>query len=258
VPLNINQNQTSTIMKKSIFVLLFSSVLSLSFSQINVSNSGKVTIGATTDATEELEVQGDAVITGDVSAEGDLNVSGDVHYANSDYFYLPGIETHAMGYAEMTLRPTTNNYNYLGNSSHAFNSVFAYNCPIPSDIRQKENIKEIDNALSIIMQLTGVTYDLKKEYTYIDSIPYTAVQLNKLEKRRKNIYGFIAQDVEKILPTTVHYDDTTDTYAVDYVKVIPVLVSAIKEQQSIITNLSNQVDLLQQELINNELKKVQP
>lgn len=145
---------------------------------------------------------------------------------------------------ELSIYPDGNNYGTVGTFSQAFNSVFAYNYPIPSDIRQKENIKEIDNALSIIMQLTGVTYDLKKEYAYIDSIPYTAEQLNKLEKRRKNIYGFIAQDVEKILPTTVHYDDTTDTYAIDYVKVIPVLASAIKEQNSIIENLQAEISSL--------------
>jgi hypothetical protein len=37
--------------------------------------------------------------------------------------------------------------------------------------------------------------------------------------------------VEKVLPEVVHYDDSTDVYAISYSKIIPVLVEAMKEQQ---------------------------
>ena len=55
--------------------------------------------------------------------------------------------------------------------------------------------------------------------------------LEKLEKERKNEIGLIAQDVEKFLPEVVFYDDSTDIYGIDYTRIVPVLIEAIKEQQ---------------------------
>lgn len=69
------------------------------------------------------------------------------------------------------------------------------------------------------------------------------------ETERKNHLGFIAQDVIKILPEVVEYDDSADVYTMDYTKIIPVLVEAIKEQQTTIDNLQIEVQELKK---NNE------
>lgn len=53
-----------------------------------------------------------------------------------------------------------------------------------------------------------------------------------LRKKRKNHIGFIAQEVFQILPEVVHYDDSADIYTMDYSKMIPLLVEAVKEQQT--------------------------
>jgi hypothetical protein len=44
-------------------------------------------------------------------------------------------------------------------------------------------------------------------------------------------YGLIAQEVEKVFPEMVKPIDSNGYKGVDYVKLIPVLVEAIKEQQ---------------------------
>ena len=65
----------------------------------------------------------------------------------------------------------------------------------------------------------------------------------KDEKRDKNQLGFIAQDVEEVLPELVKEVETLGTEdeshkVVNYDGVIPVLVEAIKMQQKQIDRLS--------------------
>jgi len=54
----------------------------------------------------------------------------------------------------------------------------------------------------------------------------------KLGKTTKEI-GFIAQDLYKIIPEMVYKpkDETKELWAVDYSKLVPVLVKAIQEQE---------------------------
>jgi hypothetical protein len=97
-------------------------------------------------------------------------------------------------------------------------------------VRFKHNIFPIQNALQKVMQLQGVTFDWKKsefpDRTFSD---------------QKTI-GFIAQEVEKVLPEVVQTEKTTEGYkAVQYDKIVALLVEAIKEQQQ-------QIDVLKEEL----------
>jgi hypothetical protein len=85
--------------------------------------------------------------------------------------------------------------------------------------------------------MEGVKYDIKKEYAYNDSTVKDTYIRARLETQRKDKIGFIAQDVFKVLPEVVAYDEETDIYGIDYSKVVPVLVNAIKEQQAQIDSL---------------------
>jgi hypothetical protein len=53
----------------------------------------------------------------------------------------------------------------------------------------------------------------------------------------KNQIGFMAQELINIVPEAVKKDDSTGTYSVNYIMLIPILVEAIKEQQKLITEL---------------------
>lgn len=81
------------------------------------------------------------------------------------------------------------------------NQVFQF-----SDERLKTNIKPLDGALSTICALQGVWYDMGG----------------------KPSLGFIAQEVDKVIPEAV-CKTNPDAWAVDYSKIVPVLVEAIKE-----------------------------
>lgn len=77
-----------------------------------------------------------------------------------------------------------------------------------SDLRLKENVKDIKNALHVVEQLDG------KTFTFIKSGVSSS--------------GVIAQEIEKVLPDAVN--DRGDGYlSVNYNMIVPYLIEAIKE-----------------------------
>ena len=97
-----------------------------------------------------------------------------------------------------------------------------------SDKKFKTNIKPIESALEKVMQLEGKTYNWKKE----------AFKDNNFSGELQ--YGLIAQDVQKIIPSLVIASENGDL-AMNYVGLIPVLIQALKEQQSQIEALKSQI-----------------
>jgi len=82
-----------------------------------------------------------------------------------------------------------------------------------SDIRKKENIVKIDNALEKVSQIGGYTYNFKND--------------------TRKITGVIAQELEKVLPEAVYEIDDEDlggtSKAVRYGNIVGLLIEAIKE-----------------------------
>jgi hypothetical protein len=110
---------------------------------------------------------------------------------------------------------------YIKGTFTATGDVVAY-----SDIRVKENIKPLTSALSKVLELNGYFYnrtDLKDKSTKI---------------------GFIAQEVEKVVPELVTYDSLQDKYAVSYGNTTALLVEAIKEQQAQIESQKTEIEEL--------------
>jgi hypothetical protein len=96
-----------------------------------------------------------------------------------------------------------------------------------SDIRYKKDITPLTNALSNVMQLRGVNYFWKTKEFPEKQFPDT-----------KQI-GFIAQELEKVYPEVV-FTDKDGYKSVDYSRLTPILVEAIKEQQKIIQQLQEE------------------
>jgi hypothetical protein len=167
--------------------------------------------------------------------------SGKVFFYNGAYTGLI-IDNSGIGFGP-AIYPASYGVGCLGKSGNAFNYIWSIGGNISiSDKRQKENIRNITNALSIVSKLQGVKYDLKKEFSYNDTLIKDSKTKEKLEKGRKNNIGFLAQDVYKILPEVVVYDDSTDVYGIVYDRVVPILVEAIKEQQSQIDELTAKIN----------------
>jgi hypothetical protein len=114
---------------------------------------------------------------------------------------------------------------------------------LTSDRRKKVNISSVSNALEKVLQLDGKVFQVKNSEGEIQD------QLSKNGFR----YGFLAQDIEDVVPEAVkHYpseDDGTENYnnaySVDYASLVPLLTNAIKEQQAIIEALAARVGALE-------------
>jgi hypothetical protein len=93
-----------------------------------------------------------------------------------------------------------------------------------SDNRYKKNITPLANSLSNVLKIQGVNY-----FWRTDEFPANGFNDNKQ-------IGFIAQDVEKIYPEVI-LTDKNGYKSIDYSRLTPVLVEAIKEQQLLIDKL---------------------
>jgi len=91
----------------------------------------------------------------------------------------------------------------------------------PSDKRLKENIKPIDSALDKVIKLQGVTFDWKKSDSILDI---------------KQDVGFIAQDVQKVIPELVR-ENEDGMLSMRHQGIAPILLEAIKELKAEIEEL---------------------
>ena len=99
--------------------------------------------------------------------------------------------------------------------------VVAYGSP--SDVRLKENIKPIKSALDKVSKLQGVTFDWKKSDSILDI---------------KEDVGFIAQDVQKVMPELVR-ENKDGMLSMRHQGIAPILLEAIKELKAEIEELKS-------------------
>eukprot|EP00959_Pyramimonas_sp_CCMP1952_P167030 3490690-Pyramimonas_sp.AAC.2 len=109
-------------------------------------------------------------------------------------------------------------------------SAFEYYAP--SDRRLKRNVQPIDNALQLLNNLHGVTFDWKTSLAAASKSKETIHGAANTAAAAAN-YGFLAQDIVPHFPSLVH--KRNDGYlSVDYPKVVPILVEAVKELSTLL------------------------
>lgn len=81
----------------------------------------------------------------------------------------------------------------------------------PSDIKLKENVEDLPYGLDDVAQMRPVEYDLKSD--------------------GRHDIGFIAQEMKQVVPDVVK-EMGDGTLSIQYAKLVPVLVNAIKELQA--------------------------
>ena len=123
---------------------------------------------------------------------------------------------------------------------------------IASDEKLKKDVSQITGALAKIKQIRGVEYN------------FNTAEYSRLNLSQKKQTGFIAQEVEKVFPSMVHDKAITgdsepmrpdfsserisyNVKTIAYTDMIPVLVEAIKEQQTIIEELKSRIEILENE-----------
>jgi len=218
VLLYLKPSKLFTMKKLSISLLcVFCTVFSIQ-AQLYMDSGGDVKIGTHTgDPVYKLETYGSAFFSGGTTSNG---------------LILTSSGTHA------SLQPKTTNTGYLGKSEAkywvAYSNYVYYNILSDfSDLSIKENIRSIESPLSSICQIRGIQYDLKADY--FKNSPEE--KMEELIESGQNKYGVVAQELNEILPDLVMFNEDAQLLAVNYVGLIPILVEAIKEQQTQIDDL---------------------
>ena len=148
---------------------------------------------------------------------------------------LTSAEISAMGFSTNTVEKsgaqtmegplTINGSNASNQSIIAAGDVIAMNSA--SDERLKKNILKIDSALDKVCSLEGFTFDWND-----------AARKFGIDSAKKEV-GLSAQKTEKVVPEAVKTFDESDYKYINYEKLVPVLVEAIKELKSEIQELKN-------------------
>jgi hypothetical protein len=100
----------------------------------------------------------------------------------------------------------------------------------PSDQNLKQNIQAMIGGTAFVNELNPVSFEWKSEANGTGTK-----------------YGFIAQEVQEVIPEIVS-TDSTGTIGLDTVSMIPFLVKAIKEQQEVINTLKVEIQNIKNEL----------
>jgi hypothetical protein len=112
-----------------------------------------------------------------------------------------------------------------------------------SDGRFKKNVQVILNPLDKISSLRGVRF----EWNEFINARRDGYELNR------PTFGVIAQELEEVFPELISLwrlsDDCTDARSVNYEKIIPILIEAVKE-------LNNKNKLLESRILNLENKQI--
>lgn len=138
-----------------------------------------------------------------------------------------------------------------GYAVYASGNTYTTGSYLSSDARLKSDISVLQSGLSTIMNLKPKRYQYNQE-------KYGFMNLPEGEQ-----YGFLAQDIEKLLPTLTKdsfqpYDKPRSNTkegqglafkAVNYVGVIPIMVSAMQEQQEIIETQNTKIKSLEDRLL---------
>jgi hypothetical protein len=194
---------------------------------------------------------GDAYLSLDVATVGGWSMGID----NSDSDKLKFLDswdfksdggTPAYGLPVMTMTRLTRRVG-IGTENPAYmldvaGDIQANTTVYTSDARLKRNVQPIGNALGTVAKLRPVSYEKRAD---LRSNDYSMKQM-----------GFIAQELESVLPNSVHTDKSADAIkSVDYISIIPVLTKALQEQQELI---AKQQELIakQQELVAKQQQEI--
>lgn len=233
---------------------------SLLYAYIKGKAEGTWAISVSGNAASATKLQTARTIWGQ-SFDGTANVSGDITgvgiiYQTGNHFYGAGGEGICINYKGIgwhdsnntqtgNLITCTSDLNIgIGTTTpiqklHVVGNIIAtgeMTAYSSSDIRLKTNLNEL-NSLSIIRKLGVYSFDWNEE----------ALQL----RVNKNIhdYGLIAQQVQQYIPEVINTNMFNKGYlGIDYQKLVPFTISAIKEVDDEVTKLKKRVKQLERRL----------
>ena len=171
------------------------------------------------------------------------------------YASSSGSDIHYGVYGEASTTSSNSSYGVYGKATSASGTAYSVYCSgsggytgtwsSVSDSKFKKDIVNYGGALENIMKLRPVSYTMKtEEYPFMGFAKGTQI-------------GFISQEVKEIFPSLVEKgmhpgekkeDPEVEYLSMNYIGMIPILVSGMQEQQQQIELLKQQIELLKQEV----------
>ncbi|MDR2475267.1 MAG: tail fiber domain-containing protein [Bacteroidales bacterium] len=129
-----------------------------------------------------------------------------------------------------------------------------------SDIRYKTNIQPL--VKQDVLKLNPVIYNYQQRFIPAADSLGNDIEIPVFDEKsqlfRKKHYGLIAQEVQEIYPDLV-YKDADGYLSVDYVGIMPLLIQAVKEQQTQIEQLQRVIsgeNILRSDTSTSEISRV--
>jgi len=195
--------------------------------RMRITSAGLVSIGPAT-GTSNVPGVGRLSVIGAANIGENTNGTANIDAYGSYAYYGCNGSTYAIW-----IGPSGLVYNY--SNSTTFNTT--------SDIRVKENVVTIPNALDKIAALNPVTFDYKQDF---------ATHRSWNDTQKNNNIGFIAQEFETVFPKYVHSSEETineevveDFKTIDTGHLVPYLVKAIQELKAENDSLKSRVEALE-------------
>lgn len=146
--------------------------------------------------------------------------------------------------ANPRLAGTGNQVVFYNSETSTFNSIQVANVYNYSDARAKENVQSITTGLNTILQLRPVTYNWKNSNSEdVATASITTSVANGPSEDAQQQYGFLAQEVESILPDAVKTDEEGHKM-INYMAIIPMLVQAVQELQVTVEAQTNMISMI--------------
>ncbi len=140
------------------------------------------------------------------------------------------------------LRPSANHYGMIGYYDKPYSVsadyIYGSNILYSSDKNLKKNINTLYDALPVIKKLRPVSFDYNFDYGDVEDLHIK----NKLETDDKNRLGFVAQEVQELLPQIVLKNDADSTLCIRMIDFIPLLVKGMQEQMEQIDSLKSVIN----------------
>ena len=193
--------------KTYLFIIALIFVSNLSYGQLKVHSSGSVSVGASTTSGYMLEVAG---------------------YNAIKITYSGSFMRFSSAPANGVISSSSDNVCFW-DSPNGYHDIFVQDLTEYSDSTDKLDIVELNTGLEVIDQLEPKSYFRQADSVTIDN---------------QKSYGFLAQDVQQVLPelVVVGHDGKL---GLQTTQIIPFLVLGIQEQQLTIDSLRSQIQDLE-------------
>jgi hypothetical protein len=187
----------------------------------NLNVGGTLGVTGATTLSSTLTVTGNTTLTGILTINGGgggtalrLNSGGDI------VLYNAANTGSATLFCDTNGELRTNDSVLIGGALNVVGDITAF---YTSDQRLKDNIVAIEDPLTKVLSISGNTYTW-----------------NEKSGKEGNDVGVIAQEILEVLPEAVTTRDN-GYLAVDYHKIVPLLVEAIKELSAKVENLEQKL-----------------